>query len=78
MAQKRKYKRYATGGRFKQSGQGLQTSLGRIREQAQTTTDAIRLQAAQAKEIAGDQIRGLEGVARSEAENSRSLSLIHI
>ena len=73
MAQKRKYKRYATGGRFKQSGQGLQTSLGRIREQAQTTTDALRLQAAQAKEIAGDQIRGLEGVARSEAENARSI-----
>ncbi len=73
MAQKRKYKRYSKGGRFKQSGQGLRTSVGEIASQRNIEIDAIKLQQAQAKEINKDLISGTSDVARAEQENSATI-----
>ena len=64
-----KYQRRSRGGRFKNQGEGLRTSVDRIRQQRQTEIDAMKLQAGQADTISKLQISGLKNVAKVESEN---------
>ena len=64
-----KYQRRSRGGRFKNQGEGLRTSVDRIRQQRQTEIDAMKLQAGQADAISKLQISGLKNVAKVESEN---------
>ena len=62
-----KYQRRSRGGRFKNQGEGLRTSVDRIRQQRQTEIDAMKLQAGQADAISKLQISGLKNVAKVTA-----------
>jgi hypothetical protein len=64
-----KYQRRSRGGRFQNRGEGLRTSVDRIRQQRQTEIDAMKLQAGQADAINKLQISGLKNVAKVESEN---------
>ena len=68
-----KYKRHSRGGRFKNQGEGLRTSIDRIRQQRQTEIDAMKLQAGQADAISKLQISGLKNVSKVESENAGKL-----
>ena len=63
------YKRHSRGGRFKNQGEGLRTSVDKIRQQRQTEIDAMKLQAGQADAISKLQISGLKNVSKVESEN---------
>ncbi len=64
-----KYQRRSRGGRFQNRGEGLRTSVDRIRQQRQTEIDAMKLQAGQADAISKLQISGLKNKAKVESEN---------
>ena len=53
---KQKYRSAATGGRFKQRGQGLRVAEDRIREQRKTEIDAITLAKYQHQEASGNNL----------------------
>ena len=63
---KQKYRSAATGGRFKQRGQGLRVAEDRIREQRKTEIDAITLAKYQHQEASGNYISGIADAQRFE------------
>ena len=63
---KQKYRSAATGGRFKQRGQGLRVAEDRIREQRKTEIDAITLAKYQHQEVSGNYISGIADAQRFE------------
>ena len=73
MGQKQKYKRYAKGGRFKQSGEGLRSSVSQIAKQRQTEIDALKLQQLQHQRISQNQIAGFDRKFTKEQQNSQQI-----
>ena len=63
---KQKFKGAATGGRFKQRGQGLRVAEDRIKEQRRTEIDSIKLAQLQQKEISSNFISGIGDAQRFE------------
>ena len=63
---KQKFKSAATGGRFKQRGQGLRAAEERIKEQRRTEIDAIKLAQLQHKEISSNFISGIGNAQQFE------------
>tara|TARA_R100001530_G_scaffold36370_2_gene28281 strand:+ start:158 stop:2830 length:2673 start_codon:yes stop_codon:yes gene_type:complete len=73
MGQKQKYKRYAKGGRFKQSGEGLRSSVSQIAKQRQTEIDSLKLQQLQHQRISQNQIAGFDRKFTKEQQNSQQI-----
>ena len=73
MGQKQKYKRYAKGGRLKQSGEGLRSSVSQIAKQRQTEIDALKLQQLQHQRISQNQIAGFDRKFTKEQQNSQQI-----
>ena len=63
---KQKFKSAATGGRFKQRGQGLRAAEERIKEQRRTEIEGIKLAQLQHKEISSNFISGIDDAQRFE------------
>jgi len=63
---KQKFKSAATGGRFKQRGQGLRAAEERIKEQRRTEIEGIKLAQLQHKEISSNFISGIDNAQRFE------------